>query len=108
MLQVFRIIGFSCIPRSCGVNIQDSGTVLTALRLTSAHAPIELILHTWSRPGKQARPGLGVTTGMPSEVDDLMGRYPLSAQRPPSVEFTPVPGYVSPNAPSMTRRPPGY
>ena len=35
--------------------------------------------------------GLTVSTDMPGEVYDMMGLYPQTAQRRPSVEYVPMP-----------------
>lgn len=48
--------------------------------------------------------GLPVSTEMPPEVTELMGLYPQTAQRRPSVEYVPLPYYPTPTRPERPSR----
>ncbi|HWP61897.1 MAG TPA: hypothetical protein VNO86_00285, partial [Candidatus Binatia bacterium] len=48
--------------------------------------------------------GLPVSTDMPPEVYELMGLYPQTAQRRPSVEYVPLPYHPAPSRPERPGR----
>lgn len=48
--------------------------------------------------------GLPVSTDMPPEVYELMGLYPQTAQRRPSVEYVPLPYHPAPSRPDRPGR----